>query len=430
VSALSLSGLSGSGIDTTALVAQLMSVAAAPQNRLKTQLSTQTSATAAYQAINTKLTALTAAADALKLSDTWAGTKATSTSTAVVASSTTAAGVGSATTFDVTKLAKAQISTVSGVGTVVTTPASGINIVDSLGASHHVALTTGTAAGVAAAVNATAFGVRASVITTDAGSTLQFTSTTTGTGGAFSITGLDNAPQTIVAGQNAQIAVGDPLAGGYTVSSSTNTFNNVITGVTFSVGAEATGVTISVASDSSAISDKVKALVDAANAALTEVGKNTGKGALLENNFQMKAITQSVLSVISHGDVDENTFATIGVQLTSTGSLKFDADAFAAAYAADPTKAQTSVAGSLATTLSSFSSDTSIRTVTPMINSGNVQVININKQIAAWDTRLATQQTSLQQKYTAMEAAVNKLQATSGWLTTALASLDNSKSKN
>ncbi len=55
--------------------------------------------------------------------------------------------------------------------------------------------------------------------------------------------------------------MGDPAAGGYTVSSSTNTFNGVVPGVTFTVGAVASDVTVSVGSDAGAISDKVKALI-------------------------------------------------------------------------------------------------------------------------------------------------------------------------
>ena len=88
----------------------------------------------------------------------------------------------------------------------------------------------------AAAVNAANVGVRAALVNTDSGIVLQFTSTTTGTANAFSISGLDNTAADRVAAQNAQIAVGDPAAGGYTVSpASTNTFTNAIPGVTFSV---------------------------------------------------------------------------------------------------------------------------------------------------------------------------------------------------
>ena len=139
MSAFSISGLS-SGIDTTSLISQLMTVAAQPQTQLKNQLSVQQNMLTAYQAINTKLTALQTAADAVKQASTWAATKAVSSSTAVIASTTSAATSGSTTTFDVIRLATAQISTVAAAGAVVAAPPNGIDIVDSAGVTHHIAL--------------------------------------------------------------------------------------------------------------------------------------------------------------------------------------------------------------------------------------------------------------------------------------------------
>lgn len=428
MSAFSISGLS-SGIDTTSLISQLMTVAAQPQTALKNQLSTEQSVISAYQALNTKLTAFQAAADAVNQASTWTSTKATSSNPAVVASTTSAATAGSSTTFDVIQLATAQISTLSAAtGTVVANPQNGIDVVDSAGTTHHLSLADGTVDSVATAVNNAGLGLRAAVVNTDSGQVLQFTATTTGSAGAFTINGLDNAPQTLVAAQNAKIAVGNPAAGGYSVSSSSNTFTNAIPGVTFSVGAVATGVTVSVGSDAGAISDKVKALVAAANDVLSTLGTDTGKGAILEGNYQINAITQRVLATVSHGDASGNSFSALGVQLTSTGTFAFDANAFASAYAADPAKTQTSLAGSLASSLSSLASNASTGTVSPLISSGTSHVSDLNKQISAWDTRLADQQTSLQKKYTAMEVALQKLQSTSTWLASTLGALSNTTS--
>lgn len=431
MSAFSISGLS-SGIDTASLISQLMKVAAQPQTQLKNQLSLQQSELTAYQAINTKLTALQAAADAVKQAGTWAATKAVSSSTAVIASTTSAAASGSATTFDVIRLASAQISTVAATGNVVASPPNGIDIIDSTGTTHHLALADGSAEAVATAVNNAALGIRASVINTDSGPLLQFTSVATGAAGAFTVNGLDNPPQTLVAARDAQIAVGDPNAGGYTISSSSNTFNNVILGVTFSIGAVVSGVTVSVSSDASAISDKVKALVDATNATLAELGKSTGKGGVLESDFLINSITNSVLSTVSRGTGAGASFASIGVQLTSKGELAFDATVFASAYAADPAKAQAAAAGSLAEAMSSLAMRSSTVTLSPLINSGTAQVGQLNKQIAEWDTRLESQRIAMQSKYTAMEVALQKLQATSSYLTSALdaISASNSASKN
>jgi flagellar hook-associated protein 2 len=427
VSAFSISGLS-SGIDTASLISQLMKVAAQPQTQLKNQLSLQQSELTAYQSINTKLTALQAAADAVKQASTWAAAKAVSSSTAVIASTTSDAVSGSTTTFDVIRLATAQISTVAAAGAVVASPPNGIDIVDSTGTTHHLALADGSATAVATAVNNAGLGIRASVINTDSGPLLQFTSVATGAAGAFTINGLDTAPQTLVAAKDAQIAVGNPAAGGYTMSSSSNTFNNVIPGVTFSIGAVATGVTVSVSSDASAISDKIKALVDAANATLTELNKSTGKGGVLESDFGINSITSSVLSTVSRGTSAGASFASIGVQLTSKGELTFDATAFASAYAADPAKAQATAATSLAGALSGLAMRSSTVTLSPLINSGTAQVGQLNKQIAEWDTRLEGQRLAMQSKYTAMEVALQKLQATSSYLTSALDAISASNS--
>ncbi|MEO6701893.1 MAG: flagellar filament capping protein FliD [Jatrophihabitantaceae bacterium] len=423
----SISGLS-SGIDTASLISQLMTVAAQPQTALKNQLSAEQNVISTYQAINTKLSALQAAADAVTQAGTWSATKASSSSTSVVASTNSSATAGSSTTFNVTQLATAQISTVAVTGAAVSTPANGIDIVDSTGTAHHVNLTDGSAAGVAAAVNSAGVGVNAAVVNTDSGPVLQFTSATTGSAGAFSVAGLDGSPQTLVAAQNAQVTVGTPGSGGYTVSSSSNTFNNVIPGVTFSVSALATGVSVAVASDPSAISDKIKALVDSANAVLTEIGNDTGKGGALEGSYQFNSLVQKVLSTVSHGDATSSSYSAIGVQLTSTGGLKFDAAAFAAAYTANPVTTKAAASGTLATAMSSLASNFSTSTLAPMISSGTSEVAGLNKQISTWDTRLASQQTALQQKYTAMEVALQKLSSTSTYLTGALNALTNSNS--
>ncbi len=160
---------------------------------------------------------------------------------------------------------------------------------------------------------------------------------------------------------------------------------------------------------------------------LGELSNDTGKGAVLEGNYQINAITQSVLAAISHGDASGKSYATSGIQLTSTGTLKFDADAFAAGYAADPAQTQTSISG-LASALAGLASNASTQTVSPLITSGTTQVANLNKQISNWDTRLADQQTALQAKYTAMEVALSKLNSTSSWLNQALSSMSNSNS--
>ena len=71
---ISLSGLLGGtagSIDTTALISSLMQAASIPQTQLKDQLTTQQGLMMAYQAINTKLTAMQTAAQAMTDPTAW-----------------------------------------------------------------------------------------------------------------------------------------------------------------------------------------------------------------------------------------------------------------------------------------------------------------------------------------------------------------------
>src|SRR6476646_2308521 len=96
-----------SGLDTTTIVSQLMAIQAAPQNRLKTSLTSQQSAVSGLQAVNAKMAALQTAAEALQKVTTWGAASAASSSAAVVATAAPGSLSGS-TTFSVKQLATAQ----------------------------------------------------------------------------------------------------------------------------------------------------------------------------------------------------------------------------------------------------------------------------------------------------------------------------------
>jgi len=417
MTSFNISGLV-SGIDTSSLIDQLMTVASAPQTALQNQVATDQSQISAYQAVNTKLAAVQTAAQALASSDTWNATTATSSDPSVVATGSTSAQPGLSTTFSVTKLASAQITTVATGGADVADPNAGIDVVDSSGATHHLALTDGSATSVASAVNAAGLGVRAALINSDAGPVLQFTSTTTGSSAAFTVYGLTQATQNLATAQNAQVTVGDPASGGYTVSSSTNTFTNAIPGVTFTVSALASDVSIGVTSNESSISSSAQALVTAVNAALGEISQDTAQGAVLAGDGTLEALQQKLLGVVAAGTGSGGSLATYGVGLTSTGALTFDAGAFAAAYSADPTGTRTAVSAfsNSVNGVSTAATDPTSGSVTQLINSEKSAVSSLNDQIATWTTRLADQKAALQAKYAAMEAALSKMKSESSYL--------------
>jgi flagellar hook-associated protein 2 len=429
VTTFNVSGLV-SGIDTSSLISQLMTVAAAPQTALQNQVAVDQTDISAYQAINSQLASTATAAQTMAAASTWQAATATSSDPSVVASAGAGASSGNYSTFSVLKVAVAQVSTLSATSATIADPSAGIDIVGSDSVSHHVSLTDGSPAGVAAAINAAGLGVRAAVVNTDSGSVLQLTASSTGVAGAFTVNGLSGTPQTLVAAQDAQISVGDPANGGYTISNSTNTFTNAIPGVTFTVSKPATNVTISVATDQTSISNNVQAMITAANTGLTTIGTLTAQGGTLDGDTTLSGVSQQLLSVVSAGTSSGGSFSTYGISINSTGQLTFDASAFATAYAADPAGTQAAVS-QFATNMNAVAtnaSDPTTGSITAVINSETSQVTDLTAQIATWTTRLADQQATLQAKYAAMETALASMKSQQSYLDSMFASMNGTTS--
>ena len=60
-----------SGLSTTSMIQQLMAAEAAPQDKLKSSLTDEQTATKAYQAVNSKMSAIQSAAEALTTAAGW-----------------------------------------------------------------------------------------------------------------------------------------------------------------------------------------------------------------------------------------------------------------------------------------------------------------------------------------------------------------------
>lgn len=426
-----------SGLDTTSLINQLMKVEAASQTRLKTRLSTQKTIQSAYQAINTKLGAVKTAAEALipaAFTNIWTSVKATSSSDSVAATATMGATSGSLT-FDVTSVARANSLAATYAAPTDTALAGGFTqVAITIGAAApvNVDVTTDTPAGVAEAVNAAGLGVKAAVVTTEQGTVLQFTATGTGTANAVSVANLAVPVQTVATASDATIQVGDPgdvgdadgdgITGGYTVTSGTNTFTGMISGVSLTVSKVESGVTVSMTSNADAIADKVMGLVTSVNAALTEIDKYTAYDAetqtasLLTGNFLLRSITDSALGVVSAGaGAGLGSLKTYGVELTKDGQLTFDRAAFLAAYADDPAATESAISDTLATKFKDLGVKRQTD-VTNVIQNSDSLVRDLTDRIADWDVRLALRREALQKQFTGLETALSKLNQQSTWL--------------
>lgn len=335
-----------SGLDTASIINQLVGLQANQQTLLKKQQTTQQGAADALGKLATAMTGVGSLATALAKTSTWAGTAVTSTSTSVTPTST--GSTGGSLTFDVTALAAghALISTdsvgstgevVAGSGSVVLTAGDG--------SVTELVVGNGTLKEVVDALNGAGKGVVAAAVQVSPGQyRLQVTSTTTGAGSEFTLDGLDGftGVDVLTQGADATIKVGGIPAAAYTISSATNTFTDVVKGLSFTVGKLESAVTVRATVDGTAVAGQVSKLVDAVNGVLSQISTATAwnattkSGGPLLGDSTARSLQQRLLTLVSSAGAP-------GVRLTRDGTVSFDQAAFLKAFAADPDKVKAAV---------------------------------------------------------------------------------------
>jgi flagellar hook-associated protein 2 len=433
-----------SGLDTSTIISQLMQIEAQPQTRLKTSVIQAQSTIGAYQSINTRLLAVSTAAENLKKDTAWTAGTATASNDAVSVTVGDSPLPGSLT-FSVTQLATAT-SVASQEFTSRTDPASvsgfPLKIVKADGTSVSITPSDGSLDAVATAINnAAGAGVQAAVVQVSAGQyRLQITSTATGTAGDFSL--QDDAGNafagltlsTVSDAQDALVHVGS-ATGGYGVTSSSNTIEGLMPGVTVKLQKPTDAVTVTTTANPNATVSAVQSIVDAANNALAEIkkqssagtanpdGSRTGQGVLAGNGL-LRDLSMQIVSAMSNA-VGSSSAGSLGISVTKDGSLTLDKDKLLKALQDDPAKVRavlaptdTGVQGvaqklSDLTTSATRSGD---GLITLAIDGQNSLIKDLNTRIADWDVRLQQRQETLKRTYSALEVSLSKLKSQSSWL--------------
>lgn len=432
----SVSGLV-SGLDTSSLISQLMQIEAQAQTALKSRLSVEQTTLSSLQGLNSAFSSLATSAGDLAKSTAWNPVAVTSSSPDVVATAGPNAVTGPVT-LTVNAVAQShQVSfntTALMTDTVATGPTVHLAFAD--GTSEDLATGDGSLSSVISALNASGTGVKASTVQLSDGTyRLQVTSTATGANKVFTMTNADGSAvlggSTVVTqGQDASITVGPD-----TLTSATNTFSGLVNGLTITLKNGATGsVTLDATQDVSAMSAKVKALVDSVNAALTKIDTLSGYDATtkvagpLQGDAGIAGVRNSLLDSVYPSD--GTSLASVGIQLDRYGKLVFDQSAFEQAYAADPagvaakfTSGTTPGFAARVQTAAQSASDPISGTITASITGSNSEIKDLQDSIADWDTRLALKQESLQRQFTALETALSQMNSQSNWLSGQLGSL-------
>lgn len=434
----SISGLA-SGLDTATIINQLMQLEAIPQNRLESRMATEESAVSKLQDLNKLVAALAGQAEKLAAQDAWAPLKGTSSIDGVTVTATTGASGGNYT-VTVNQLAVAHRLTAGSthaMDDVVTS--GGATTVELTIGGVTKALDTGdgTLKGLIDALNAPGTGVRATTINLGNGShRLRVEAIETGVDTSFTLKNTDGtdvfASATVTAGQDASITIGMD-----TVTSTTNTFSDVIDGVEFTLtGGVGAGDSfdLSVTRDSEGLTESVRALVDKVNEALSEIDRLTAYDSVsntagpLSGDATLRSIRSELINTIYASD--NTSLSTVGVELDRNGRLVFDEAVFAEAYAADPegvaAKLGSGPVGGLAAriqTVSVAASDAYEGSLTNTIKGREQTIDRLADSIADWDYRLDLRRQTLTRQFTALETAMSQMQSQGQWLAGQIASL-------
>jgi flagellar hook-associated protein 2 len=446
-----------SGLNTTQLINSLMTAEAQPQTMIKAQVTSTQATISALQGLNSQVAALATLANTAKTPTALSLFTTASSSTNAAATATASATPGQ---FDVVvgSIAQAKVGV---TGTMTTWPGAtpALTIVSASGKSFDITPESSSIDDVVSAVNASASGVKALKVAagTDAAGVpqfrIQFNSATTGAAGSFEVysgtsedvtagtaTDVLSGPGAAVikAAQDASVTLFAGTAAEQKVTSSTNSFTDLLPGVNLTVSrASADPVTITVARDTAGATQVASGLVTAVNGLLalistkSAVVKSTDangnailSGGPFTGDSTVRGVSQSLVTAASM-PVNGRSPSEIGISITKDGTFSFDGDKFAAALAADPVGTQAMMSGlaSRVADAATAVSDKYSGQLTTVITGQQTLVTTLSDQVAAWDIRLAARRSTLERTYSNLEVQLANLQKQSSSLTSSIAGL-------
>ncbi|MCL2091180.1 MAG: flagellar filament capping protein FliD [Micrococcales bacterium] len=452
-----------SGLDTASIINALMNVAKLPQMQLTDKKNDLSRLVTALQALNSKTSSLADSAQKAADPASWSVLGAKASSDAVTASVRPNA-TPTSVTFSVDQVAQSQISLSGSFGTVADLTGGAATLSLKVGGTVTEIDVTGitSPADLAAAISRSDAGVAASITSsTDSFGTqtyrLQLTGQNTGADQAFSLYAGDAAA---VAGgtatevslvsartaQDAQVTLWPGSAAQQSLTSASNTFTDLLTGLDVTVTRASTDpVTIDVASDTEALTKLGSNLVSQLNQVLSEIASQTATktstdskgnpvvtGGVLSGNSGVRMLVLDLTQAGSR-DVDGVSPASIGITLGKDGTFTIDEAKLATALAEDPSRVQAVLSGiaERVDQVATRASDKYDGTLTAQITSTDRQISDLGTRITSWDNVLEVRRNALERQWAALETALSQLNSQSSWLSSmssALSSLSSSSS--
>ena len=360
----------GSGVLTSDLVDQLVAAERRPtDNRLAQKTQQSEAMLSAYGKLRSAITELRLPMRQLSAADNLKAFSASSSNEDIgVSVDSTKANRGSYS-LDVTSLASAQaLASLEVFADRDTTPVGEGKLSIAVGdktAEITIDSSNNSLQGLANAINDAGVGVSAGVIDTGNGFQLVLSADDTGKANAASITATDNDGNAITDGSGlSRFAFNADMAGaglsetieatdakmdinGITVTRSSNSFENVIDGLSFDIKDIGTS-TVKVSQDVGAVTDRVQGFVDKFNAlqgtieGLAGFNSEAGVGSLLTGDSTVRALQRELRQVLTGvvpglENANVRSLADVGISTDpSTGALEFDREEFEAQLKNNP----------------------------------------------------------------------------------------------
>jgi flagellar hook-associated protein 2 len=450
---VSVGGLA-SGLDTQSIISGLMQVAQQPVTLLQNREQAYQVKLSAYGSVQSALSDFRSAVDALSGVSSFDATTSTSSDEDILTVSSSGTATLGSHSIVVSALAKAESMrsaafTAStdevGTGTITIQVGTGDAVDVSIDSSND------TLAGIADAINSTDAGVTASVLDDGMGSVyLTLTSKETGADNTINVTitnggsgQLDSLYDSGAFVTTQQAADSQLTVDGIDVERSSNTIDDLISGVTLNLkkadSAETVGVDIF--QDNDTIKGQVTAFVDAYNKLVDELskeqaygGENGTSGPLLGDST-LRSITQRFADLlggqVSGSEDGYDTLFSIGISLDRYGKLQVDdtqlTDALAN-HSSDVSNIFSDATDAIGTSLSDYLDevlDPVDGIITTKQSSIQGTISDLQDQQDRMQTRLDAQQQILQNQFNALEKLISGYQATGSYLTQQITSLAN-----
>ncbi|MEY4748214.1 MAG: hypothetical protein RIQ60_428 [Pseudomonadota bacterium] len=474
----------GSGLDVNGIVTQLMTIEKQPLRQMQSEAGKLNDRLSSYGKIQSYVSSLRDAASRLTTPANWTQTAATSADTSVVTASSSASATAGAYSIQVQSLASSQAlssgkfaasTTAVGSGTLHielgtwrTSPAGFVERVPAGSVTITIDPSANTLGDIRDKINAAHGGVSAAIVTDTGGARLVLRSTDTGAENGFRVTATDDGSASGTTGLgvlgyppvdtpppgfdpmtlNQSAADASAKINGLTVTSKTNTFDNVIDGLTFKVNkVSATPVDVTVASDTAAmkklVTDFATAYNDLAkyfsdqtayNATTKVAGTLQGDSAANGLRAQMRGIVSDTLGGAGAGAFKR--MAEIGLNPQTNGTLSVDGSKLDAALtkvsdlkalfmASDDNTASNN---GFAARLRSWG-DGLLGTqgaVTTRSESLRRQIDYNSKAQESFNNRLTSVEARMRAQYSALDTQMSKMNALQSYVSQQIAAFNNS----